>query len=141
MTDIGTPGEVLDEHPDAAVAELEKCKHAPHLRVSAVRAPGHGPSDQQARYLATMACRNDQGYRGPGALIAPAGKTTGMHLFPDAVEFLAQQLPVAADEARALGGGWSVGLEHTVLKKFKVWRALTPDAADQLGFELGALGL
>lgn len=131
--------EDLDEHPDAAIAELEKCKHAPHLRVAVVTGTGHGPSDQMARYLATMACRNDSSYAGWGALISPGHKQIGMHLFPDAVEFLSAHLPIVADECRAKGPSFSVAIEHTVNKKFSTWRALTPDAATQLGFELGTL--
>lgn len=128
--------EVLDEHPDAAVAALEKCKHAPHLRVIVQTfGAGHHVGETSVRAIDHLACKNDAGYHGPGALIAPGSKERGMHLFPDAIEFLAHQLPIVADEA----GPNMVALQHTVEHKFVTWRLFDAPGAHEVGAALGAL--
>lgn len=131
--------EARDDLPDAAAAELEKCKTPVHLRVVVGFGAGHGPSDTTIRWVGTLVCRNpSKAEPAWGALIAPAGKEQGMHLFASAVEVLAAHLPAVATDARA-GGSGNVALQHTVNGVFKTWRTFTPDAAEQAGRELAAL--
>jgi len=154
MTDVAAPltpaqvlaareAEVLVEHPDPAIAALQKCKPYAHLNVLAEKGTGHVTSDTVVRYIAVLSCRNPQ--EGPtpptwGALIHPTtGKALGMQLYPDAVIGLAHDFPIVAAEVRAKGAGWMVSLQHTVLGVLKTWRSFDPDAADALGVDLAVL--
>lgn len=131
---------MADVHPDAAIEELSKCKTASHLRVIPVQVgDAHDVEDQEVRRIEDIRCKNHTDYRGWGAVIAPKSKNDGMQLLPDAVEFLAVQLPIVADEARdATDGRRSVALQHRVAGKMKTWRSFTPNAADAVGLALEA---
>lgn len=123
-------------------AELPKGKHEDHLRVVVGSDPrAFGPTAQAADYLADLEVRNARGYVGWGAVIDPTGHADGMHLFPDAVAFLADQLAAVATKARAGRPGSAVVLQHTVggPKNYKAWRSFTPDAADALAQAFAAM--
>lgn len=130
--------ETTDADPDPVTEALAKGKHAPHLRVVVQTfGVGHVPGETQVRFLDPMIVRNpDPGPPGWGALIVPAGKELGMHLFPDAVAFLVAQLPIVAEEARGIG---QVALQHTVLKAFKTWRLFVPNEAIAICSDLAAI--
>jgi hypothetical protein len=134
--------EVLDVHPDAAVAALEKCKPWAHLRVIVQPGDGLVVGGITVRFIAQLMCRNPKEGPSPtwGALLDPGGKQIGMHLFPDAVAGLAHQLPIVADEARAAGyQNAGVALQHTVAKGFSTWRLFVPDEADAIAAALAVL--
>lgn len=129
--------ETLDEHPDPAVAALQKCKPAGHVQTVVEAGPGHAVDETTVRYIGTLECRNpDPAQPGWGALIQPAGKAQGMQLFPDAVAKLAHDLRVSAGEC---GPGQCVGLQHTVKEAFTTWRALSPDSARAIAHDLKVL--
>lgn len=121
--------------------ELPKGKHRDHLRVTVGNDPrAFGTTAQAADYLADLEVRNAKGYVGWGAAIDPTGHALGMHLFPDAVAFLAEQLGAIATKARATGRPAAcVVLQHTVGGAWHPWRSFTPDAADALGEAFAAM--
>lgn len=127
----------LSPHPDPAIESIMKCKPASHLRVVVrINPDAHGSADQSVRDIETLVCRNTkEGIGEPawGALIAPAGKVIGMHLYASAVKLIAHQFPLVAAEARATGQpDAAVSLEHPVLTVFRSWRDFEPDTADEI---------
>lgn len=124
--------ETLDKSPTGQ----GHCKHPSHLRVIVQAGVGHSVGDTTVRVLDPMVCVNATGYHSWGALLHHAGKQEGLHLFPDAVDFMVSHLTMAAAEAREAGGMACVAIQHTFDKKLITWRLFTPDAADQLAADL-----
>jgi hypothetical protein len=124
---------------DRAESVTPKCKVASHVRVIvAVPVAPHGPGEQTVIRIAHMACRNDAGYSGWGAVIAPGGNVSnGVHLFPDAISNLVPELRFGA--FIALAYHWSVLLQHTDTRVWQTWRELTPAAALTIAQDLSAL--
>jgi hypothetical protein len=142
-----TPAEVLatrvaevDARPDAGTVSGH-CKDGPHLRVIAVKGVGRAANEQTFREIVSMLCPNTKPESNPwGAVIAPNNaKQEGMHFLPGGVLYIASWLPTGADEARAAGAGWQVGLQHTDEKKLTTWRLFQPDVADEIGEAAAAL--
>lgn len=90
--------------------------------------------DIRAYYRDPLGCRDEQGYYGPGVVLAKSDTATnGMHLLPAAVEWLPGQLRAVALEA---GSNGTVTVSHTVSGEWQPWKRFTSGAALALADEV-----
>lgn len=88
----------------------------------------------RAFYRDPLGCQNEQGYGGPGVVLAKADDApNGMHLMPAAVEWLPGQLRTVALEA---GSNGTLTLSHTVHGEWSPWKRFTSGAALALADEI-----
>lgn len=115
------------------------CKSPSHLRVTTGSGSGHVTrlGEIQPVYLADLGCAHPVGYTGDGVLLQIATKPgEGLHLLPDAVTWLPNELRLGAQSA---GSNGFVDLWHTILGVFEIWRAFTSGAAMQVADGIDAV--